>query len=130
MSTKLVFKRFIIERPDVLLKGYFFRCEFHKSWGNIDSGFIERKFGISCIKSLKIVKGYSVVIRRTVNTMAKKKTKKRQIVVNNYLVKGHHLYSGTNNNSVINSSLEDHKIGTPALVLREEMILHILIVYI
>jgi hypothetical protein len=47
MSTKLVFKRFIIERPDVLLNGYFLRCEFHKSWGNIDSGLIERKVAIS-----------------------------------------------------------------------------------
>ena len=53
---------------------------------------------IYCIKNLKIVKGYSVIIRRTVNTMAKKKTRKRKIVVNNYFVKGHHLYSGTNKN--------------------------------
>jgi len=39
--------------------------------------------------------------------MTKKKTKKRQIMVNNYLVKGHHLYSGTNRNSVINYSHEE-----------------------
>jgi hypothetical protein len=42
MSTKLVFESLIIERPDVLLKGYFFRCEFQRSGGNINSGFIGR----------------------------------------------------------------------------------------
>jgi hypothetical protein len=47
-----------------------------------------------------------------------------------YCIVGNGGWSNWNNNSVINSSLEDHKIGTPALVLREEMILHILIVYI
>ena len=46
MSTKLVFKRFIIERPDVLLKGYFLHFTFQRSWGNINSGFIERRFGV------------------------------------------------------------------------------------
>lgn len=33
-----------------------------------------------------------------------KNDKKRQIMVNTYLVKGHHQYSGTNRNSAINYS--------------------------
>jgi hypothetical protein len=79
MSTKLVFGSLIIERPNVPLKGYFLHCKFQKSWGNINSGFIERKFGIRWgMHILKIVKGYSVVIRMTINTICKKKTKKKE----------------------------------------------------
>ena len=79
MSTKLVFGSLIIERPNVPLKGYFLHCKFQKSWGNINSGFIEGKFGIRWgMHILKIVKGYSVVIRMTINTICKKKTKKKE----------------------------------------------------